>query len=256
MTPHWQRLGFVAWIGCACACGGREAPPAQTSSVPAPGAAAAPADPSGPVVIVSVTPDTIDVTDGRAANGFIQVEYRIRNPDQVEKAELRISVPNERGDLHTEALPIQASGIVNVSFDAGSRDLGPKVQFRANCPSGSTDWVTLNAEQLPEDPAAATPRLTSASAPLGFVEDQRSAGDARLSLFGQGLTADCTAEGNIDGRAVEIMNPRFEGRRIQALLPRRELNYREVPPRYLEMQVRIRGPKTAYAASKRLLFNE
>jgi hypothetical protein len=236
----------------AAACGGSSPPPAQTSKAAVPGEAPPPADPSGPVVVVSITPDTIDVQDGRAASGFIQVEYRIRNPEQVETAELRISVPNERGELHKEALPIQASGIVNVNFDAGGYDLGPKVQFRANCSSGSTDWVTLNAEALPDDAAAAAPRLTHATA----VESDRGGIAARLSLFGQGLSADCSAEGQAGGRSIEVLNQHFEGRRIQGLLERRELNFRSVPPRYLEVQVRIRGPKLARADGKRLRFNE
>ena len=130
-------IGVLSVIVSAC---GGDAPPPRAQDPPAPPRATVPPKPVMPVEIVSVSPETIDIRGGRAMPTTFTIEYRIANPEKVEKAEIRI-VAKGLGIIKRDAVPVQASGIVTLSFDS-SHDFGPLVRFRVTCPQGTTDtWA-------------------------------------------------------------------------------------------------------------------
>src|SRR5262249_16105608 len=64
--------------------------------------------------IVSVTPDTIDISDGRATGGTYTLEYTIVHPEKVEKAEISIYSPGIGEVAPRVEVPILEHGTVYV----------------------------------------------------------------------------------------------------------------------------------------------
>ena len=210
-----------------------------------------------PVEIVSVSPETIDIRGGRAVPTTFTIEYRIANPEKVEKAEIRI-VAKGLGIIRRDAVPVQASGIVNLSFDSKD-DFGPLVRFRVTCPQGTTDWRTLGAPPLPlEERDTGDFKITAVSP--DHVEpnysDTGSGTGVRVKVHGRGFSKDCTVEAERDGSPIQLNNPLFYDRSMEGLLMHRDIDSRPVAGRFLEFGLAIHGPGVGQIHHKHVLFNE
>ena len=211
-----------------------------------------------PVEIVGINPETIDVRGGRAVPTTFTIEYRIANPEKVEKAELRI-VAKGLGIIQREVVPVQASGIVNVTFD-GSQDFGPVVRFRVTCPQGTTDWRTLGARPLPlEERQTDDFQITGVSPDRvepNYSGDTGSGSGVRVGVHGRGFSKDCTVEAERDGSPIQLNNPYFYNRSLNGLLMHRDIDSRPVTGRFLEIGLSIRGPGVGQINLKQVPFNE
>jgi hypothetical protein len=248
----WSLLVLVALP----ACGGGSTPSSQVAqSPPAPPRATLPPASVLPVQIVSVSPETIDVRNGRVVPTTFTVEYRIANPEKVSEAELRIE-SSGFGVLQRQLVPVEANTSVTMSVDI-SEDLGPLVRFRVVCPTGATEWRTLGAPPLPAEPSAEglTLKLVGPSEIRPDYTGQRAGGE-RVSLYGSGFTAECTIEGQRDGGAIQLVNPMFRDGRFSGLLMHSDLDQRPVARRYLDFGLSIRGPGIGQINLKRVPFNE
>jgi hypothetical protein len=251
---------FVLSIGLlsvsVSACGG-DAPPPRAQDPPAPPRATVPPKPVMPVEIVSVSPETIDIRGGKAMPTTFTIEYRIANPERVEKAEIRI-VTKGLGIIKREAVPVQASGVVNLSFD-NKDDFGPVVRFRVTCPQGTTDWRTLGAPPLPlEERQAGDFKITGVS-PDHVEPDYTGTGTGsgvRVGVHGRGFSKECTVEAERDGATIHLNNPYFYNRSMHGLLMHRDIDSRPVVGRFLEFGLSIRGRGVGQIHHKHVLFNE
>jgi hypothetical protein len=247
-------IGVLSVIVSAC---GGDAPPPRAQDPPAPPRATVPPKPVMPVEIVSVSPETIDIRGGRAMPTTFTIEYRIANPEKVEKAEIRI-VAKGLGIIKRDAVPVQASGIVTLSFDS-SHDFGPLVRFRVTCPQGTTDWQTLGAPPLPlEERQTGEFRITAVS-PSHVEPDYSGASvgsGVRIGVHGRGFSKDCTVEAERDGSTIHVNNPYFSNRSMHGLLMHRDIDSRPVAGRFLEFGLSIHGPGVGRIHHKHVLFNE
>ena len=209
-----------------------------------------------PVEIVSISPETIEVRNGRVVPTTFTVEYRIAQPEKVNEAELRIESEGF-GVLQRQKVPVEASASVTMTVNT-TEDFGPVVRFRVVCPAGTTEWKTLG-EPLPDVPARPEPgvRLTAVSPRYirpSYTDSQ--GGGERIRLSGSGITADCKIEGERDGSPIQLNNPYFRDGAMQGLLLRRDIDDRPVGKRYLDFGVSIRGPGVGQINLKRVLFSE
>jgi len=96
------------------------------------------------------------------------------------------------------------------------------------------------------------------------LESALVAGDSNLpdragvpvSIYGRGLTADCTPEATVNGVPVESHDVLRQQTQLRALLIYRDFGGRDVSSRYLEVQLRVAGPGFAREAIKHVLFVE
>lgn len=242
------------------ACGGSSAPPKTDGAVPAapPPAvpAAAPAVSTQPIEIVSVTPETLTVVDGRARPTLFAVEYRIARPETVEKAEV---VLHARGlsDVVKKEVPVEASRRVYVALERDF-DFGPKVRFRAICPAGTTEWHTLGEPPVPPEKRGASGVAIWSVGPesVGYNTSGMEGTAIRFGISGQGLSSECKAEGQVNGRPIELFTVLFFDRKLQGTFNRREIDERAIAARYLEVKVSIRGARLGQVAIKRIPFVE
>jgi hypothetical protein len=209
--------------------------------------------------IVSVSPETFSVTGGRAAWQVLEVAYTILDPAKVQSARVEVYA-REIGVISRMDVPVQASGTVRFLVDPqGPSDFGPTVRFRASCPEGTTEWYELGQEPLPyEDRMGDTLRITNVN-PSSIKEgpdesedsNQRGVG-TRVSIYGKKLSAACSIESQVDGSPVQLNNPLFFNGHFEGLLMRRDLSYRSVSPRYVELKFSIRGPGIGQVAIKNM----
>ena len=222
-----------------------------------------PASSSQPVAIVSVWPDQFAVSGGHASWQVLEVAYTIRDPGTVTSARVEVYA-RELGVIAREEVPIEASGKVRFTVDPkGSADLGPTVRFRASCPQGTTDWHELGQAPLPSDPRTDDTLRISNVSPSSIREgptdsedpNQRGVG-TRVSIYGKKLSKDCSIDSQVDGSSVQLNNPMFINGHFEGLLMRRDIGYRSVSPRYVEVKVGIRGPGVGQVAIKQLPFSK
>ena len=210
-----------------------------------------------PIEIVSVTPESIQVRGGRAVADDFLIEYRIANPEKVDKAEVRV---HARGlsDISRYELPVRAEGTFSLRVEPGAFDFGPTVRFRASCPEGVTDWFTLGSPPVPYDDRMAPGLKIGSVTPesIGFDRNPDSGGAVRIGIWGLELTPECTAEGEIDGRPLPLHNTFAKPKQITALVKFSDLDGRAISARYLEIKVSIRGPGLGQVAIQRIPFVE
>ena len=220
-------------------------------------------NPAFSVAIVSVSPDYFAVSGGHATWQPLDVAYTIKDPDKITSAKVEVYA-RELGVIAREDVPIQASGKVRFIVDPkGSTDLGPTVRFRASCPEGTTDWYELGQEPQPSDTRLdGTLRISNVN-PSSIKEgpddsedsNQRGVG-TRVSIYGRKLNKDCSIESQVDGSSVQLNNPMYINGHFEGLLMRRDIGYRSVSPRYVEVKLSIRGPGIGQVAIKNLPFSK
>ena len=209
------------------------------------------------VEIISVSPETIDIRGGRAVPTTFAIEYRIANPEGIEKAEIRI-VAEGLGIIKREPVPVSANAIVNVSLDS-TDDFGPLVRFRVTCPQGTTDWRTLGAPPLAlEERETGDFKITGVSPDhvAGNYSETGSGSGVRVRVHGRGFSKDCTVEAERDGSAIELNNPYFQDRSMHGLLMHRDIDSRPITGRFLEFGLAINGPGVGKIHHKHVMFNE
>lgn len=243
----------------ATACGGDAPRAGQRAQDPAPQPrATTPPKPVMPVEIVSINPETIEMRGGRAVPTTFTIEYRIANPEKVEKAELRV-VAKGLGIIQREVVPVQPSGTVYLSVDA-TRDFGPIVRFRVTCPQGTTDWRTLGAKPLPlEERQADDFKITGVSpdhVEPNYSGDTGSGSGVRVGVHGRGFSKDCTVEAERDGSPIQLNNPYFYNRSMNGLLMHRDIDSRPITGRFLEIGLSIHGPGVGQIHYQIVSFNE
>ena len=221
------------------------------------------ASPRFSVAIVSVSPGYFAVSGGHATWQPLEVAYTILDPGKVTSARVEVYA-RELGVIAREEVPIQASGTVRFIVDPkGSTDLGPTVRFRASCSEGTTDWYELGQEPLPYETRMDDTFRISAVNPTSIKEgpddsedpNQRGVG-TRVSIYGRKLNKDCQIESQVDGSSVQLNNLMYYNGHFEGLLMRRDISYRSVSPRYVEVKLSIRGPGLGQVAIKNLPFSK
>ena len=258
LVPAMAVLGTIA--GCSS-----EPPGIATGAVTATATATKSTTDSSrfSVAIVSVSPDYFAVSGGHATWQPLDVAYTIKDPDKITSARVEVYA-RELGVIAREDVPIQASGKVRFIVDPkGSTDLGPTVRFRASCAEGTTDWYELGQEPLPYDTRMDNTFRISNVSPSSIKEgpsdsedsNQRGVG-TRVSIYGKKLNKDCSIESQVDGSSVQLNNLMFSNGHFEGLLMRRDISYRSVSPRYVEVKVSIRGPGIGQVAIRNLPFSK
>jgi hypothetical protein len=246
---------------CCVLTGGCERPPETPPRAATP--AATPATPPAPRPvevmprIVSVTPDTINVIDGRALRRSFQIVYEIDGPERVEKARVVIYARGI-GEMQRVEVPVVPRGTVNLEVTGDNVDLGPTVRFRAVCPGGVTDWYTLGHERLPVEQQMSTPLQIIGVGPSWIEQSIQDIGGSavRISVGGKGLTGECKLEAQVNRRTVELRNAFFRDKHWEALLLRSDLGERAVAARYLEVKFIVNGPHIGLEVIKHIRFQE
>ena len=226
----------VAVSGCA-------SPETPAQSAKPRRAATATAPRPARVEIVGIDPPTIEVVNGIAVAGAYSVTYGIRDPAEVTKAELLVHARG-LGTISRQEVPIVASATFNLRIDPGSFDFGPTISFRAHCPAGVTDWFVLGSDPLAYEERMSPGLQIGSIGPrwIDYSPNEDSGSSIRVTIFGQALTRDCTVEGDVNGRTVELFNANAQNKQIQVLLRRSDFGHRAVAARYLEVKLSLKGP--------------
>ena len=201
--------------------------------------------------IISISPDTMSVSDGAGTPGSYSLEYTINEIEKVENGWLRVTAPGV-GILENK-IPFtpSAEGTVTFDIDPSKVDFGPTVAFRARCPEGETEWYTLGTRLPDNQRSLPGPRITSVSPDrisltrtLTRNEGEIQAGaGVSVMIRGNQLTADCGLDATVNGRSIELNNLLPERNGFRGLLMYRDLANREVSARYLEVHLVVQGPK-------------
>lgn len=212
--------------------------------------------------ILSFTPQVLDVRDGHATPTRFTLDYKIINPELVTESHIIIYSPGV-GEVQRFNVPVQAEGNMEFFLDASSVDFGPTVRFRLHCPSGDTTWYTFGSPPRSYDPQANSrheianvlPRYTSDNAPLDTTNMMNS-GTLVNIWAGDTVAPGCTVETQVEGRSVDLQNVTQMYRQMQGLLMRRDVGYRAIAARYLEVKLIINGPKGGLEVIKHIDFSE
>lgn len=202
-----------------------------------------------PAWIHRVQPDYVRVTGDHAERQVFAVTYSLDHPETIKTATLELE-GRETGVLARMDVPVQASGTVRFDVDPVKHSFGPVVRFHATCPEGPSDWFTVG-QNLPmaPTPEGGTRINGPSSIPLAEGEGHM------VGISGKMLSAACAVEAEVDGSPAKLMNLYWTKKRsFQALLAYRDLGYRSVSPRYLELNLRITGAAGRRAAVQYLAF--
>jgi len=213
-------------------------------------------------VIVSVSPETVDVADGQLGGAVFDVTYRVENLDKVENPKMKLELyASDIGTLASIDVPATSEGAERLVLDSRGHNMGPPIRFRANCPAGTTPWYTLGQDPLPYEQRMSD-ALQIANVGPGMIPyprtemaDQPGAA-VKISIFGKRLTPDCTIEAQVNRSPVELKNVYYYDKRFQGLLLRSDFGGSVVTSRYLELKLSLRGTKTGLLAIRRIRFRE
>jgi hypothetical protein len=250
-------VAFVVLAAVSIACGGDDAKTATSgAAVPAPARVRTP--PRAPTRatprVVSITPSTVDIRDGRLAGGSYSVEYEIANPELVERAEIVIYAPGV-GQVQRVSVSPRERDIVTFDLDT-TGDFGPTIALRAQCPGTESDWYILGTKRAPygtEVPAGL--HITGVSPDYINLDRALVAGNGDLAagagvpvtMSGSLITPECTPSATVNGSEVELKNVYAQRGQIRSLLLYRDFYNRYVSSRYLEVKLSLHGAGFAVA---------
>ena len=209
-------------------------------------------------VIVSASPETVDVVDGQLSGAVFDVTYRVENFDKVEQPTMKLQLyARGIGTLVTMDVPARPEGAERLILDS-RHNVGPPIRFRANCPAGTTNWYTLGQNPPPLEQRISDTLLVANAAPefIPSPQTEQPGTVVQVSVFGKRLTPDCTIEAQVNRSPVELQNVHYFDKRFQGLLRRDDFGNSVVTPRFLEMKLILHGTKTGVEAIKRILFRE
>jgi hypothetical protein len=237
-----------------------QAPPAAATGAPA-NASATPPRTLRPA-IVSVSPAVIEVRGGHAAPTRYAISYTINDPDRVTEAFIIFYAPG-LGELQRFPVPVQASGAVELILDPAGVDFGPKVNFRIHCPSGETGWFTLGHAPKPFDHdnskheiSSVRPFYVSKNGPAD-TQNEANTGTLVSIWAGDMVTRGCTVETEVEGRNVDLVNVTPMYRQMQGLLMNRDVGYRPIASRYIEVKLSLHAAHSGGAeAIQHIDFDE
>jgi len=256
-------LCSIALIGIlAGACNKTPNAQAPAAATPAPVNASATPPRTLRPAIVSVSPDVVEVRGGRATPTRYSISYTINDPELVTEAFIIFYAPG-LGELQRFPVPVQATGAVELILDPVGVDFGPKVDFRVHCPSGDTGWFTLGRPPKPFDSDNSKHEIHSVRpfyvSKDGPADPQNEANTGTLITIWAGdmVTRECTVETEVEGRNVDLMNVTPIYRQMQGLLMNRDVGYRAIASRYLEVKLLVNAThKGGAEAIKHIDFSE
>jgi hypothetical protein len=190
-------------------------------------------------LIVSVSPETVNIYEGHALPQRFLVTYEIDNAEKVTKAAISVRAEGG-GELQRLDVAVEPRAQVDFLLDGRSFDLGPTVRFRVRCPAGDTDWYTMGIEPPGVPSEISTPRIGNVTP--GYI----SAGTSRppgsgvpVTLWGAHFTQGCTPEAKVDETSIELKNVFVLNNQISTLLLYSDLQGRPVSARYLSVNLEV-----------------
>jgi len=206
--------------------------------------------------IVSMSPETIFVRDGHAPMQRFSLTYEIGNPEKATRAEIQVKVPGV-GEVQHFDVDIVAHAQIEFQLDASNFDLGPDVRFRAHCPFGDTDWFTMGVDPVSPPPRFPDPKAGTIGPQFVSVRGGQSAGGVQVQIWNPQITRDCTPEGQVDGRSIELQNVTAGDKFIRGLLLYSDLQGRSVAEHHFEVELVVYSPGTMARADLYVLpFSE
>jgi hypothetical protein len=190
-------------------------------------------------LIVSVSPETVNIYKGSALEQRFLVTYEIGNAEKVTKA--AISVRGEAvGLLQKFDVAVQPRAQVDFLLTAGSIDLGPTVRFRVRCAAGDTDWYTMGILPTGVSSQISTPQIGNVTPAYIAAGNSRPPGSGvPVTIWGAHFAQGCTPEATVDWTPIELKNVLILNNQISTLLLYSDLQGRPVSARYLSVNLEV-----------------
>ena len=190
-------------------------------------------------LIVSVSPETVNVSHGHALPQRFLVTYEIDNAEKVTKAAISVRAEG-LGELQRFDVAVQPRAQVDFLLNGSSLDLGPTVRFRVRCPAGDTDWQTMGIFGTPISPQIPTPQIGNVIPRSIGTRNPRPAGSGvPVTISGVHFTQGCTPEATVDGSPIELKTLLILDSEIRTFLLYSNLQGRPVSPRYLSVNFEV-----------------
>lgn len=209
--------------------------------------------------IVSVSPDTVGVTDGHidGADHF-DISYSVENSATLKGLALEVWVHGigELARMDVEIPPDDGPHQFSFFHEAKDVDVGPAVKFRMTCPSGETGWMSLGHDREVREKPDGKPVQLLNVAPDHTNPWSGQPGEAVLvTLFGRGFDKDCMPEGRFNGEPMTVTGSLQEGA-FHAQIAYRSLDFRTVGSRYLELKLVAYSTSDPVVTSTHVAFTE
>jgi hypothetical protein len=190
-------------------------------------------------LIVSVSPETVNIYKGRALDQRFTVTYEIGGAEKVTKA--AISVRSEDGgQLQRLDVAVEPRAQVDFLLSASSYDLGPTVRFRVRCAAGDTDWYTMGVEPVGVSSEISTPQIGNVTPGNISAWNSRPPGSGvPVTIWGAHFTQGCTPEATVDWTSIELKNVLILNSQISTLLLYSDLQGRPVSARHLSVNLEV-----------------
>ncbi len=205
-------------------------------------------------LIVSMTPETVTVSSGRAVSARYSLVYEIDHAEKAAKAWISIYVPGI-GEVDKFDVEVQPRGEISFFLDTND-DLGPTVRFRAHCPYGDTDWFTMGNPPLEFNERMTTRQIGNVTPQYVKAGPETPGSGVPVTIWGSQLTSECTPEAEVDGDSVQLANVRASEKQIAALLSYSDLHGRPVVARNFEVKLIVEGQESRVADIYHLRFAE
>lgn len=190
-------------------------------------------------LIVSISPETVNIYQGHAIPQRFLVTYEIDNAEKVTKAAISVRAEG-LGTLQRFDVAVEPRAQVDFFLSASSFDLGPTVRFRVHCPAGDSDWHTMGILGAPLSPEISAPQIGNVIPRYIATRDSRPAGDGvPVIISGVHFTQGCTPQAKVDETPIELKTLLILDSQIRTFLLYRDLQGRPVSRRYLSVILEV-----------------